>query len=300
MPVAKCRMRAAKGRAIFPLNPRSKRFTIGAGPSLRRTLMCAGRWLSLLLILTIAAPRGWADPPRKVALLYQGPDGHPPQTHEYELGVRLLQKVLQKVPDLETALVKADEPWQDGPALLAKLDGAVLFLSEGAAWLARNPQRLDAFRALAKRKGGLVVLHWAMGTKDAANIKPFVELFGGCHGGPDRKYKVLSTEAVLVDRMHPLCRGLGHFKTRDEFYYRLKVTASNAELLPLVQVEIDGKMETVAWAWERPDGGRSFGFSGLHFHENWQMPEYRRLAAQAVLWTNRVPIPRDGLPVLLP
>jgi type 1 glutamine amidotransferase len=261
--------------------------------------MHRARWLSTFVALLIAASTSSADPPRKVLLLYQGPDGHPPQTHEYELGVRLLAKVLQNVPELDITLTKADEPWKEGPDLLAKADGAVLYLSEGAAWLSRDPKRREAFVELAKRKGGLVVLHWAMGTKEAANIKPFVDLFGGCHGGPDRKYKVVQTEAIPVDRLHPLCRGLGTFKVRDEFYYALKVNKSNAELLPMLQVEIDGKLETVAWAWARPDGGRSFGFSGLHFHENWQVPEYRRLVAQAVLWTNGVPIPRDGLPVLL-
>lgn len=263
-------------------------------------LVQMGRSLLLPLCLAVLTGPAWADPPRKVLLLYQGPDGHPKETHEYEQGMRLLQRILQKTPELDTTLVNADEPWKDGPALLAKADGAVLYLSEGAAWLSRDPARLEAFRALAKRRGGLVVLHWAMGTKEAAPIKPFVELFGGCHGGPDRKYKVVSAEALLVDRIHPLCRGLNHFKVRDEFYYDLNLNPSSAELLPMLQVEIDGKLRTVAWAWERPDGGRSFGFSGLHFHDNWQLPEYRRLVAQAVLWTNRVPIPKDGLPVLLP
>jgi len=257
--------------------------------------MHVARWLAIAVsLMTLVGPIH-ADAPRKVLLLYQGPDGHAPQTHEYELGLKLLQHVLKKVPDLETTLVKADEPWKEGPALLARADGAVLFLAEGAAWLSRDRERLEAFRALAKRRGGLVVLHWAMGTKDAANIKPFVELLGGCHGGPDRKYKVVSTEVFVVDRVHPLCRGLGHFKVRDEFYYQLKLHPSSAELLPMLQVEIDGKLETVAWAWERPDAGRSFGFSGLHFHENWQVPEYRRLVAQAVLWTNRIAIPAEGL-----
>jgi type 1 glutamine amidotransferase len=259
--------------------------------------MLAARWILPLLSLAIAAVPVGAGPPRKVLLLYQGPDGHPAQTHEYELGMKVLHQLLQKVPELETTLVKADEPWKDGPALLAKADGAVLFLSEGAAWLSRDKARLDAFRELAKRKGGLVVLHWGMGTKDAGNIKPFVELFGGCHGGPDRKYKIVSAEAFIVDRMHPLCRGLSPFKVRDEFYYGLKLHKGSNELLPLLQVEIDGKLETVAWAWERPDAGRSFGFSGLHFHENWQQSEYRRLIAQAVMWTNRVAIPKDGLAV---
>jgi hypothetical protein len=60
---------------------------------------------------------------------------------------------------------------------------------------------------------------------------------------------------------------------------------------------IDGKEETVAWAWERPDGGRSFGYVGMHFHENWKLVEYRRLAAQAALWSLKMDVPKDGLKV---
>ena len=229
--------------------------------------------------------------PKKLLLLYQGPDGHPKETHEYELGLKLLHKLLDKTPGLDVTLARADEPWREGPELLAKADGAVLFLSEGARWLSNDPQRLAAFRELAKRGGGLVALHWAMGTKDAKNIDAFVGLFGACHGGPDRKYKVLSAPAHVVDRFHPVARGLNHFKARDEFYYNLKHRATSAELLPILQVEIDGKLEMVSWAWQRPDGGRAFGFSGLHFHENWQVPEYRRLVTQRVLWTMRHPVP---------
>jgi type 1 glutamine amidotransferase len=62
-----------------------------------------------------------------------------------------------------------------------------------------------------------------------------------------------------------------------------------------VNAVIDGEAHTVAWALEREGGGRSFGFSGLHFHENWQLPEYRRLVTQAVLWTLDLPIPKDGI-----
>src|SRR6266487_3930946 len=79
---------------------------------------------------------------------------------------------------------KSMPPWKEGPELLAKADGVVLFVSEGARWLNANPERLAAFQACAKRKAGLAVLHWGMGSKDAKNIQPFVDLFGGCHGGP--------------------------------------------------------------------------------------------------------------------
>jgi len=58
-------------------------------------------------------------------------------------------------------------------------------------------------------------------------------------------------------------------------------------------------VETVGWAWERPDGGRSFGFSGLHFHVNWRHEQYQRLISQAALWTLKLPIPKTGIGVKL-
>jgi hypothetical protein len=79
----------------------------------------------------------------------------------------------------------------------------------------------------------------------------------------------------------------------------LKFAKPEGGVNPLLRASIDGKGQTVAWAWERPDGGRSFGFSGLHFHDNWKLPEYRRLVAQGVLWTLKKPVPKEGLPVEL-
>jgi len=139
-----------------------------------------------------------------------------------------------------------------------------------------------------------------MGAKDAEPIEAFVALFGGCHGGPDRKYQVVETAAIVADAKHPVTLGIKDFKVREEFYYKLKFPNGQPAVKPVLQVEIDGVKETVAWSWERADGGRSFGFSGLHFHENWKREEYRRLVSQAVLWTAKMTVPEKGLPVELP
>jgi type 1 glutamine amidotransferase len=246
-----------------------------------------------LLFLTLVQPVS-AQARKKLLLLAQGPDGHPPKTHEYAAGQQILKEMLDGFDGFDVSIVKADNPWSEGPELLAKADGAVLFLAEGARWICENPKRLAAFQDLAKRKGGLSVLHWAMGTKDAKNIDAFVQIFGACHGGPDRKYKVLAAKASLPDAEHPIARGLKPFMARDEFYYQLKRVKA-AEVTPIVKVDIDGSDEMVAWAFARPDGGRSFGFSGLHFHENWSTPEYRRLVLQGVLWTMNVDTGKSGV-----
>src|SRR5262245_8465072 len=252
--------------------------------------------LSLFLVLCLAAA-GLAEAKKKVLLVGQGPDGHPPETHEYKAGFRVLAKCLEPVSELEVTTIQAEGAWKEGPELMERADAVVLFLAEGAQWLQADPARHKALTKVAARGGGLVGLHWAIGTKDAKPITDFVNLLGGCHGGPDRKYAVVEVQAEVADPKHPITTGVGNFKVKDEFYYRLKFVQPEGTVTPLLRVPIDGEKHAVAWAWERPDGGRSFGFSGLHFHNNWKLPEYRRLVTQGVLWTLKLPVPKDGLAV---
>lgn len=252
-----------------------------------------GGWLCSATIADAAeAPR-----PKRVLLLGQKPDGHPFRTHEYMAGVNVMARLLQPFDNLQTIVVSADDAWSDGPELIDGADVVVVFLSQGAKWLNADANRLAAFRRLAQRGGGLVCLHWGMGTKDAADVPAYVSLFGGCHGGPDRKYKVVETTARPVAVEHPILSGITPFDVHEEFYYRLKFPAERENHTGLVLASIEGNDETVAWAWEREDGGRSFGFSGGHFHNNWKLAEYRRLMLQGILWTADQPIPKDGVAV---
>jgi hypothetical protein len=263
----------------------------------RFLLLFALSFLGALALPLLRGSEEAGSPLIKLLLIGSGPDGHPVQTHEYMAGLKILTKCLKDVPGLEITTVRADEPWREGPELIARADGVVLYLSEGARWMNHDPKRHEALAKMAARGGGISVLHWAMGTKDAKYIEGCVRLLGGCHGGPDRKYKILETEAVIADRNHPITAGIKDFRVRDEFYYRLKFLKAEQGIQPLLRVTIDDQPETVAWCWERPDHGRSFGFSGLHYHDNWRLIEYRRLVAQGVLWTLKKPIPKDGLPV---
>ena len=252
---------------------------------------------SLVHLFLIAALAGGEVPAKKVLLLGQGPDGHPAGTHEYMAGLAVLAKCLEKAPGLEVVIERADEPWSKGPELIDQADGVVIFLSQGAKWVHDDPRRLDALARLAQRKGGLVGLHWGIGTREAEPIAAYLKLLGGCHGGPDRKFAVVEADVKLAAPGHPVLHGIADFRARDEFYYQLKLVEPPDGIQPLWRVSIEGQEHTVAWSWDRPDGGRSLGFSGLHFHENWRLAEYRRLAAQGVLWTLGLPIPDGGLDV---
>lgn len=252
-----------------------------------------------LLVVVNQQPARSEEParPQRVLLIGQGPDGHPPATHEYRPGVKLIASLLERQKNLQTIVVSADGDWADGPELLDGADAAVLFVSQGAKWIQADAGRLKAFQNLAQRGGGLFCLHWGMGTRDAADVPAFVDLFGACHGGPDRKYKVVDLTTQIGSPGHPALRGVVPVTSHEEFYYRLKQVTPSDRLVPLIKVTIDDESHMVAWAWERPDGGRSGGYSALHFHDNWKHEANRRLVVQTILWSLKRDIPETGLDV---
>ena len=56
-----------------------------------------------------------------------------------------------------------------------------------------------------------------------------------------------------------------------------------------------GSREALAWAYERPDGGRGFGCTGAHFHRNWADPDFRKLMLNALAWTAGLEVPAEGI-----
>ena len=51
----------------------------------------------------------------------------------------------------------------------------------------------------------------------------------------------------------------------------------------------------MAWAAERSDGGRSFGFTGGHAHGNWRDDNFRKVVLNAIVWIARGTVPKDGV-----
>jgi hypothetical protein len=60
-----------------------------------------------------------------------------------------------------------------------------------------------------------------------------------------------------------------------------------------------GRDETMAWAYERPAGGRGFGFTGGDVHRNWILEPQRRLVVNGILWTAGLEVPAEGAPAVL-
>ncbi len=252
---------------------------------LRRLLVC----LALLSLHAMAADA------KRLLIVGQSSDGHPVTTHEFTAGAHVLAELLKPFPQIKTRVVNADEPWADGPKLIDDCDGIAMFVTQGAMWMQVDPARWAALKRLAARGGAIIALHWSVGAKDAQYIQGQLDLLGATRGGEQRKYQKLEVTLKRIDTQHPILHGVNEdIKVYDEFYYALDQAPG---IHPLMSANIDGKDENVVWSLERADGGRAFGFVPLHFHSNWQLPTYRRIVVQGVLWSLKMPIPEQGVNV---
>ncbi|MCA9437023.1 MAG: ThuA domain-containing protein, partial [Candidatus Omnitrophica bacterium] len=70
-------------------------------------------------------------------------------------------------------------------------------------------------------------------------------------------------------------------------------------LTRILKTPINGvdDLQTVAWAVDRKDGGRGFGFTGGHFSHNLFLPGYRTLLLNAIVWTAGMEVPEGGVQV---
>jgi hypothetical protein len=66
----------------------------------------------------------------------------------------------------------------------------------------------------------------------------------------------------------------------------------NEEVLAAVKA---GKPQHVAWAYDRPDGGRGFGFTGFHVYDNFKNDNFRTLLLNATAWTSKLEVPAKGI-----
>jgi type 1 glutamine amidotransferase len=98
--------------------------------------------------------------------------------------------------------------------------------------------------------------------------------------------------------MHPICRGWKDYMLRDEYYFKLRFLP---EAKPLMVTRIEGTDYPIGWVYERPHshGGRSFGFVGGHFHDNFGEKAFRQAIVNGILWTAHIEVPEHGAAISL-
>jgi type 1 glutamine amidotransferase len=274
-----------------------------------------GNWFPLLVavLVTAAFPSlAAADAPanvKKIVLIGMNRD-HGPGEHEYMAGLAILAECLKQTPGVQVTVIKSGA---DGKEVIASpaLDDAnavVCFLRAGGGYLLQNKALRARIEPVLKKGAGFVALHWAVEGPKALG-QPYMEILGGYYepGHSDNPHN--TTVVRPADPAHPIARGWKPFEARDEFYFKIKLLPEARPVILAVSLKghdkKDYKEPTIGWTYQRKDSqgplgpGRSFGFTGCHFHVNFGIPEFRRLVVNGILWSAGINVPPEGAPVKL-
>jgi hypothetical protein len=246
------------------------------------------------------------DPAQTKIVLVAGRQSHGPGDHEFFAGSAILMKLLQQTPGVFP--VMARDGWPKDPKTFEGAKAVVFYMDGGGGHPIIQKDHLDAVKKLIDNKVGFVNLHYAVEyPKNHGDL--ILSWLGGYYEtgysiNPHWKAEFKS----LPD--HPITRGVKPFSIQDEWYYNIRFAPGMEGVTPILKAvppdstrgtpaakEHPGREEIVAWAYERPNGGNSFGFTGGHFHRNWGDENFRRLVVNAILWTARVDVPKGGAKV---
>jgi len=177
---------------------------------------------------------------------------------------------------------------------------------------------LKTIGELMSKGVGLTCIHYAVEPTKEKGEREFLDWIGGCFEVNWSVNPFWTPDFAPLPK-HPITRGVKSFKVPDEWYFYMRFRDGMKDVLPILSAAApestmrrsdgphegnpsvrqsvkNGELQTVAWAAERPDGGRGFGFTGAHFHKNWGNDDFRKLVLNAILWTAKVQVPPDGVP----
>jgi type 1 glutamine amidotransferase len=249
----------------------------------------------------------------KKIVLVAGSRSHGPGDHEFSAGTKLLKACLDKTPGIVTAQYGGG--WPKDPSAFDNADAILFYMDGGDGHPVIQGDRLFQINKLAKQGVGIACAHYAVEIPKDRGGPEFLEWIGGyfeAHWSVNphwtAKFESLPT--------HPITRGVKPFEINDEWYYHMRFRENMDRVVPIltaippastlnrpdgphegnptVRTKI-GQPQHVAWAIEREDGGRGFGFTGGHFHRNWANDDFRKLFLNALLWTAKAEVPQDGV-----
>lgn len=240
----------------------------------------------------------------KIVLLAGSPSSKTGQ-HEYFAGCVLLAQWLKQTPGVFP--VMARDGWPKNQGIFQNAKAVVYYGDGGGKQPFLDPAKAKILEKALANGAGLALLHQAVDVpaRDAEWLKKWsggafmADI--GCRGHWDMEFTDIVTHAIL--------RGVKPFKLiNDGWLYN--VHFADRGVTPLLSGQVPdksrtskdakshlGRPEVMAWAFERPEGGRAFSFTGCDLHSNWADESQRKLVVNGILWSAGLAIPKEGAPV---
>jgi len=290
-----------------------------------RTLELAAEHLLRVRNGSTGEPGASTDLKTKKILFLAGSDSHGWGSHQHFGGTNILARGMRN-----SALpvdIQVTRNWPQESELL-KYDALVIYADGWGAHPANG--HLESLKKFMDQGGGLTVIHWAtgLGSPDAGNktkdhsVDPVRRQWRNLVGADFEPWHSVSrfwdTSFKKLPK-HPVTRGVPPFVIHDECYFHLRcedpecdhVTPLHGALPPIDIIKPGSGMDRggisaleevkkgidqyCAWGFERPAGGRTFGFTGGHTHWNWGRDELRKLILNGIYWTTNSEVPAQGI-----
>lgn len=268
--------------------------------------------MRLALILAFLASCAYSAD--KQILMLAGKPSHGPGQHEHNAGTLLLTKWINTVKGVHATAI-LNGAWPDDKAL-DSADAIFIFCDGSEGHLAFQPGREAAIAKAAARGVGIMMIHYAVEPPAKRGHDEMIDWLGGYF---EINYSINPHWEPRYDNLpkHPVTRGVKPFQVRDEWYYNIRFREGQKNVKPILvatppadTIKADGirsgnadvrskigQPHTMAWATERPNGGRSFGFTGTHYHANLGDENFRKILLNALLWVAKAEVPRNGVEV---
>jgi type 1 glutamine amidotransferase len=252
-------------------------------------------WKSAVALLLLCASIQAASPARIV--LIAGKPSHGPCEHEFNAGTLLVDKCLRQTKGIETTVVKGG--WPEDESVFEGARAIVLYMDGGAHHPILTGSRLETLGKLMQKGVGMACLHYAVEVPKDNGGPQLLDWIGGFYDRPYSQNPINDVALTQATPTHPISKGWKSFQSRDEWYYKIRFRPDDSRVRPILTTMLPKdapNQETVAWAVERADGGRGFGFTGGHFHQNWGIDDQRRMIVNSILWVAKVNVPNGGAP----
>jgi hypothetical protein len=288
-------------------------------------------WTALVSLVWLAFIPGCVTAPAPAAapkriVLIAGKPSHPPGMHEFRAGCLLLQKAMAAYPGVVIDVYsngwpvkQVDGVWVDDSSKLEGAAAVVIYADGGGGHPAIKPDRTRFLDGLAAKGVGLGFAHYGVEVPAGEPGAALQRWIGGYYENLFSVNPMWSPDYREFPK-HPVARGVHPFSNRDEWYFNMRwvgdAAAKNRVTPILVATPSDavrkgpyvypsgpyphivaaaGRQETMMWTFDRPDGGRGFGFTGGHTHANWGNPDQRKVLLNALLWIAKVEVPKNGV-----
>jgi len=253
-------------------------------------------------------------PETKKLVLLAGKPSHGPGDHEFRAGSLLLKKCLEKIPGLEVLVVP--NGWPEDPSVFDGAAAVVIYADGGPGHPFIQGGHLQVIAELAKKGVGIGAMHYGVEILKDKGGPELTEWIGGYY---ESAYSCNPMWAPDYRKFpeHPIARGVAPFSTHDEWYFNIRFRPGMKDVTPLLVakpsdqvrkgpyvwpkgpydhiVAASGQDEPTMWCVERPDGGRGFGFTGGHRHQNWGNDGQRKIVLNALVWLSKLDVPAGGV-----